>query len=89
MTAVIRWEEPPPDRRGRQQPAIDHGSVATELRERAGEWACVAIAVQSGMATAIETGRIAAYRPRGSFEARRRVVDGLPLIYARFVGEAS
>lgn len=92
--AVLRWEEPPPDRRGMtsgtRSPARDFAVVARELRERPGEWAVVAEVPYFGganLATRIRRGSGPWWRPAGSFDATCRHVDGRAVVYARFLGE--
>lgn len=88
-TAVIRWEDPPPDRRGRRDGArLDHQGIASALRGRPGQWALVAVGASQSLARDIAAGnRYGAYLPMGSFEATHRLLDGITHTYARYVGE--
>lgn len=88
----IRWEEPPaPTRWG--MPVANHADVAAKLRERPGRWAIVSVysthVSALSVAYQIRSGKLAAYRPKGAFEASARTVDGEHRVYARFVGDAS
>jgi hypothetical protein len=92
---IIRWEDPPPplaDRRQRPRRTDYWRYVADKLREHPGRWAVVledeAFGYAAGMATQIKAGRLAAFRPSGSFEAQTRTVDSKYACYARYVGEA-
>lgn len=85
--SVIRWEDPPGDRRG-----TDWAAVAKALRWRPGKWALVVVcnnAVTAGaVARDIRVSKYPALRDRGPFEAVARSVDGEARVYARYVGEA-
>lgn len=92
MTAVIRWEEPPPAR-GNPRPIGRAGSkydpVAVELMARPGESAVLYEGRSRGsadtLATRIRRGEISCF-PQGEFEAAVRTVGGQYLTYARYVG---
>ena len=89
----IRFEPPPGFARNGKAWSLDHSGIVATLRARPGEWAIVATysapGTASSMATSIKSGRLAVYRPGGSFEAITRKVDGEVRVYARFVGEAA
>lgn len=88
--SVIRWEDPPPrnhDQRGRAKHVIAHELIAFQLRRQPRKWGVVFEATSAtGPAQLIREGRLAPYRPAGSFEAALRVVDGVNVTYARYVG---
>ncbi|WP_406260180.1 hypothetical protein OIA45_19195 [Streptomyces chartreusis] len=76
-----------PDQR-RSQEAYD---TAQALRERPGQWAHIDSHPNLNRATnqghRIRTGKIAAFRPAGAFEAQPRSTgDGTADVYARYVG---
>ncbi|WP_116211558.1 hypothetical protein [Streptomyces olivoreticuli] len=82
----VRFEPLPAERRS--QWAHD---VADMLRQRTGEWACIADNENpnraSNLAHRIRSGQVAAFRPAGVFEARSRTVeDGTACVYARHIG---
>lgn len=85
--SVIRWEDPGPRTRA---PAGDYWKIAAELRANPGRWAVVREGTRMtviGHGTSIQTGKIEAFRPAGSFEATCRSRDGKVVVYARYVGE--
>jgi hypothetical protein len=92
VNAIIRWETPPPDRRaGTGIPVFDHEAIAAELRAHPRRWAVVFEGRygMGGYATFIRTGRHAAYRPVGHFDAVRRYAaadDDVMIVYARYLG---
>lgn len=91
--SVIRWEDPPPTRKGKdglrgwvKSPLWR--AIADELRSQPGRWAVVAEDANPGVAGHIRRGHYEAFRPKGSFEARCVGSAGmLPTVYARYVGE--
>jgi hypothetical protein len=87
------WEDPPPDCRGRRPGCADeddHELFAAALRARPMRWARLPLTgTGTGAATNIASGRLAPYRPAGSFEAVRRTIGGQSYIFARYVGQAS
>lgn len=88
--SVIRWEDPPPSHSDRQEVALAHDLIAYQLRRQPKEWAVVAEwSRDTGLAGAIGRARMRAYSPRGAFEAVTRIKDGVPTVYARYVGEES
>lgn len=87
----LRFEGPPPRRRG---PQLQHEMSARALRERPGEWAVVTTRVSASAAASlawwIRSARCGAYRPGGAWEAVARTVEGEQgvehRVYARYVG---
>ncbi len=78
---------------------VDEPPILESLRANPGRWAKVITATPSGgvsnTVNAIRTGRMAAARPAGSFEAVSRRVgvgaDGEKLsdVYARYIGDSA
>lgn len=96
MSAVFRWEDPPPALAGRtaQPRRSEHWrDVAAKLREHPGRWAVVVedefFGYAAGLASQVKAGKLAAFRPGGSFEAQTRTVGKSYRLYARYVGEAA
>ena len=86
MTAGIKWQEPPAERRGR----APWDEIAEALRGRPGAWALVGENIDASQATRIKKGGLSAFAPAGSFEAVTRKNEGDKHdIYARYVGEVS
>lgn len=83
----ITWEEPPADQRS-HRPQSKYAPLADELRANEGLWALVTEDGWLSLKNQIESGSLAAFRPRGSFEARgvRGDDPAKGRIYARFVG---
>ena len=76
------WPDGPPALDHADRDEIDHVHLAGRLRSRPGVWA--ELEGVSGMyAHSIRAGRIAAYRPGGSFEA----LGQGGVLYARYVGQ--
>jgi hypothetical protein len=86
----INWEEPPESLLARQR--RDWRGIADELRSHPGQWAVVAEGVSASTGTHIRHGRLTAFAPAGTFEARvsgARDSDGRAnKIYARYIGTA-
>jgi hypothetical protein len=89
--SALEWADPPAAKR-------DRGTLpraAAELRAHPGRWAKVLTAATAGssQAAAIKTGRHAAFRPAGHFEAATRSAGKTPKgtqiydVYARYIGE--
>lgn len=81
-----RFEPLPTQRRSQEA-----HQAAADLRERPGEWAHLHTLKNLNRATnlghRIRTGKHAAFRPAGAFEARARSVgDGTADVYARYIG---
>lgn len=90
---TIRFEEPPLHRGGNRNGGRENPKYradAAALMSRPGEWAIVHAggrrSLADGLAYQIKSGKIAAYRPAGAFEAMARTVDGEYRTYARYVG---
>lgn len=91
--SVVRWEDPPPDARGRMSgssraPRRDYRAIADALRGRPGEWAVVAEVPYVGganLVTRINRGGAGSWRPAGSFQATCRHLGGVTVVYARYV----
>jgi hypothetical protein len=89
VSGVIRWEGPPEDQRSRKlQGRLDHDEIVEELRSNPGQWGLISVN-SAGLASAINQGRMSAYRPAGTFFAVARLVDGEHRCYARYVGDPS
>lgn len=94
MTAVIRWEDPPPTNArwtgGSSGPRSKYAPLAEQLRAHPGRWALVReVDRQSdaaGFASLIRFGRTICFEPRGDFDACTRAVDGRFRVYARYLG---
>lgn len=79
----------PPERKRGRKVSPRWGDIASALRDHPGQRAAVAEQAKSATtASAIQTGRRAAFRPAGSFESCvRRNPDGTTwTVYARYVG---
>lgn len=95
MTAVVRWEAPPPTRsRNGGRPVDTYSSgyqaIADELRTRPGEWAVVQEFEgrrNVGLATKIRLGSMLCFTPAGDFDAVTRHGDGIVRVYARYLGD--
>lgn len=92
---IIRWEEPPPSphahgRRGRSGSKWD--GVAAELVSRPGRSAVIHESVARGPATSlasyVNAGRTTCFAPGGRFQARLRLIGGVYVVFARYVGDA-
>lgn len=87
--SVIRWEEPPTPKSGRNR----YADTANVLRSRPGEWALIAHGLGRSGASALAV-RIRAgsgpWAPRGAFDARTSESAGNGVsVYVRYVGESS
>lgn len=88
----IKWEEPEIiGANGPYRARRDWAGIASALRMNPGAWAVVAEDDWPTIATQISGGRLAPFRPAGSFEAvsRGQKDNRAAKIYARFVGESS
>lgn len=69
---------------------VDHRKAAAGLRAEPGEWSLIAAYGKPGtayqLASLMRGGRLAAYEPKGAFEAQFRTVDAEYRVYGRFVG---
>jgi hypothetical protein len=89
---VIRWENPPPagrgDQRGRR-PTDQYDRIVAALQARPGRWAVITESVKDrpGLANHIRSGAIAAFAPRGDFDAVQRRVNGVYRVYACYYGD--
>lgn len=83
--SLVVWEDPPALTANQRAQA-----VADELRAKPGVWAIVSthpsMTTAQSTASNIRSGRRAIYRPRFSFDATPRHVDGENRVYARYVG---
>lgn len=81
----LKWEEPPPDGRGRS--GEESQAIADELRRRPGRWAVVkeydSVPSAGAYAGQIRNGVTRAWQPEGAFEA----VSRKGKVYARYIGE--
>lgn len=80
MSDLVIWEDPPEGRRTRG--AVPHKEITAELRAKPGEWARIPELGAAGYVDAINTGRVRAYQPAGSYEAIQRRGQ----IYVRYLG---
>lgn len=86
----MQWKEPPPA--GTSRNADKYMEIADELRRNPGKWAMIG-RMSAQNASNIKDGRLAAFRPRGTFEATYRNISKSEVgpdtadIYARYVGE--
>ncbi len=89
---VLIWANPPVDTTPLPTLDVDHGAAAADLRRVRGEWGVIAIGgpglveIVRRTARQIQQGTLAAYRPRGAFDAEVHLVAGRWRIYARYVG---
>lgn len=87
---VLRWEEPPPAKRGAVTSSSRFDALAEELRAQPGRWAVIYDGTTksfSGMAHHIRQGAIRCFAPAGDFDATYRAsADGVR-VYARYVGD--
>lgn len=89
MSAVLRWEEPPPARTGQRlgRDRIPWAVIAQELKDQPGKWAVVHEGdPDPKLAARIEKGLSPWFRPAGAFEATQRSRGGQVTVYARYVG---
>jgi hypothetical protein len=87
----LKFEELPPEVRAGVRGK--HKEAADQLRARPGEWAVVEVyenpSTATSMAHAVRRGSLAAYKPRGAFDAASRRIKGKSHLYVRYVGEKS
>lgn len=86
---LLTWEDPPTTA-GRPAEYPWH-TIAAQLRERPGEWACLGRMKRNPIGS-INAGRIVDFRPAGTFEAVGRNHnhdDHTCTLYIRFVGDPS
>lgn len=87
---VLRWENPPNDRRGRNKRQSEKWlAISKELRANPHRWAVVMEDTSNSVnVTHIKRGRLLSFAPAGSFEATSRQDPHTKrfTIYARFVG---
>ena|ERR1700685_3111690 len=84
---VVTWKDPPRLR-------ANHAATATALRQKPGAWGIIAaFPVTTGekgssnaraLASSINNGRLAPFRPRGAFEATSALEDATVNVYARY-----
>ncbi|MFF2094792.1 hypothetical protein [Streptomyces sp. NPDC058202] len=76
-----------PAPRPSHRPRADHQLAAQQARELPGQWVLVgsygSTASAVGAASHVRSGRIAAYQPAGSFEARTELTDDGTDLHAR------
>ncbi|WP_045746418.1 hypothetical protein [Actinoplanes rectilineatus] len=90
---VIRWENPPPSKvtvpAGRQ-PGSQYDDIASLLRDEPGRWAVIHEYKEKARATSASTtvkqAQVLCFAPAGSFEAVVRSINGVSVVYARFLG---
>lgn len=83
------WENPPTSKPA--QAAMDHSVAAATLKSNPGVWGKVrsykAHSTAATVAYQIRTGYLASYRPKGSYQAVSRTLEGTHWVFARYVGE--
>jgi hypothetical protein len=83
-------EAPPPAVRGIGADSDAWKDEAEELRSHKGQWAILKTYPKGpkagALAQSVKAGKLAAFRPAGSFEAVARTVDNEGHVYARYVG---
>jgi hypothetical protein len=88
-SAIIKFEDLPPEGRGRM-PSDTSRDIANQLKERPGDWAHIRSSATSRRAASlahhIRTGTSHAFRPKGAFDAKARLVDGQFRVYACYIG---
>lgn len=82
-TATTVWADPP-----EQTVEPVWSELSAQLREEPGRWALLGTQLARSTAWHIQTGRYAAFRPAGTFEARVRNTNGnRGDVYVRFLGK--
>ncbi|MGW7435673.1 hypothetical protein [Streptomyces sp. NPDC054849] len=70
-----------------------NAAIADQLRTRPGQWAHIdskgTRASAASTAYLVNNGRLGAYAPAGTFEAKSRTVDGEYRVYARYIGTSA
>lgn len=73
------------------RPRVDHQHAAQQARDLPGQWVLVgtypSTASAVGAASHVRSGRIAAYQPAGSFEARTELTDDGTDLHARLLAD--
>lgn len=95
MSAVIRWEEPPPDH-GNKRPSkpLKYQEAADAMRARPGDWALIAEGkcqgTAGGLAWRVRNG-LGPFAPPRAFEAKCVGPTGgvSSKVYARYLGDGS
>lgn len=83
MTNIV-WEDP--QQTPRAPRTSKHDEFAAALRRRPGKWAVFAEATSNSTASAINKGKLTAFRPAGAYEATGRTVEGGFKVWVRYVG---
>ncbi len=85
---TITWENPPPPAAPSRRES-KYAPIAEELRANEGIWALIAEDGWLSLKSQIESATLAAFRPRGSFEARAVRGDdpARGRVYARYIGK--
>ncbi len=92
MSAIVRWEDPPPPYRGRSRPPqFAWADACQELARHPHRWALVATIRNSRdaaqYALMLRQGRLGGMG--AALDAVARTVDGESRVYARWVGDPS
>lgn len=92
MTNIVFTDPPPAFRRGSAHPWEE---IAEALRARPNEWALVLRGIHSSYSSQINHGKLSAFKPAGTFEARSvgtaaKDENGKPThdLYVRYIGTA-
>jgi hypothetical protein len=94
MNDDLRWEEPPPAKRGRRGGGIAAYQVeADAMRAAPGRWAVLRSVpranskVVMNLSHSVRTGAATVFRPIGAWEATVRTVDDEVRLYVRYIGD--
>ena len=89
----MKWEDPPPAKRGPRRSRYEADAAA--LRANPGRWALLrAVPLTDSkevynLSHSVRVGSASAFRPAGAYEATVRTTDGEVRLYVRYVGPSS